>query len=143
MRHAALLAVLALAGCDVTVHTGGDAPLGTFTCQAIKDDACVGPTDRFPVTADAVHMTYRTKDIPKKGDVYLIKWIAEDVGAASAPETLIDSIEKIVPDDSVGATTYFVNSNLTRPTNGWPPGKYRVEIERAGKVETTARFTIQ
>ena len=143
VRRAALLALLALHGCDVTVKTGDGPPLGTFTCTALKDNVCVEPTDRFPSTVDVVHMHFHTKDVPKNGDVYIIRWIAEDVGQTAAPNTLIATLEEKVSDSNVAVTSYRVNSHLTKPTKGWPVGKYRVEVERAGVIETTARFTIQ
>ena len=143
MRHFFLLSLLVAVGCEAKVTLGGDdLPLGTFTCANIEKDACVGPADSFASTAPVVHVLYRTKTLPKQGEVYVIRWIGEDVGAAAPANTVIATLEEKVTDDPALATTYNVNTNLTRPTAGWPPGKYRVEIERAGAIETTARFTI-
>lgn len=122
--------------------TIGADQMGTYTCKDIQEDVCVGPTDRFETTAPVVHVTYKTKDLPKNGDVYSFEWIAEDVGAAAPPNTVIATLDKEVKDVAAGLKNYVVNGRLTRPTKGWPVGAYRVEIEHQGKTVTTARFTI-
>jgi hypothetical protein len=48
-----------------------------------------------------------------------------------------------VGDVVAAAKSYTVNGNLTKPTNGWPVGKYRVEIKYGDKLVTTAQFAIQ
>lgn len=147
MRHAVRLAtwiaLLAVCGCEVKVSVGDDdKPMGTFTCTALKNDTCADPTDRFPPTVEVVHVVYRTKTIPKKDEIYTIRWIGEDVGQVAPPNTVIATLDEKVTDNPAVATSYSVNTHLTKPTAGWPVGKYRVEIERAGTIETTARFAI-
>lgn len=120
--------------------------MGTFTCKDIQNNACVSPTDRFEASVPVIHMSYKTADLPKPGEVYVIEWIAEDVGQAAPADTVIGTVNKEVEDaKGVAASTqnYFVNSSLTKPTKGWPVGKYRVEVKRGEKLETTARFSIQ
>jgi hypothetical protein len=118
--------------------------MGTFTCKDVKDDVCVGPTDKFSAEIPVVHLTFRTKDLPKNGDVYTIQWIAEDVGKAAKPNTVIATLEKKVADiPDFGMKSYFVNTQLSKPTNGWPIGKYRVEVKLGDKLATTAKFAIE
>src|SRR5688572_8475622 len=88
--------------------------LGTFTCADVQKDVCIGPTDRFAATVPVVHMTYSTKDLPKNGDEYTVRWIAEDVGASAPANTAIDSITMKVADVVAGTARYTVNSHLTR-----------------------------
>ena len=130
--------VVALVGCKSKAE-----PMGTFTCREVKNGACVEPTDRFESTIPVVHLTYRTKDIPENGDVYTVQWIAEDVGEAAPANTVIDSVELKVTDVVPATEFYVVNSRLTKPTKGWPVGKYRIEVKRKDKLETTARFAIE
>lgn len=128
---------------DKTGTAIGAEQVGTFTCKDVKDDACIDPTDRFEATAPVVHMTYKTKDLPKNGDVYQMQWIAEDVGDAAPANTVIATVEEEVKDAVDGMQNYVVNSRLSKPNNGWPVGKYRVEVKRGGNLETTARFSIE
>ena len=118
--------------------------LGTFVCADVKDSVCVGPTDRFPADAPVVHVRYKTKDLPKNDDVYKIQWIAEDVGKAAPPNTVIRSLDRTVVDvPDFGLKSYAVNTELSKPDKGWPVGKYRVEIKRGDELVTTARFLIE
>jgi hypothetical protein len=117
--------------------------MGTFICKDVQNDACIGPTDHFDASVPVVHVSYKTKDIPKNGDVYVIQWIAEDVGSAAPANTVISTLKKEVSDVSPAVKSYVANSRLTKPTAGWPVGKYRVEIKLGDKLVTTARFTIQ
>jgi hypothetical protein len=142
LAAAILLAALAVAvvGCK-----GGKAEsdgIGTFTCEDIKGQVCVGPTDQFAATADIVHFLYKTTDVPKRGAVYDIHWIAEDVGEAAPENMLIETIHHKV-EAVEPASFYVVTSYFTKPTNGWPPGSYRVEVKLDGKLATTARFSIK
>ena len=117
--------------------------MGTFVCKDVQSDACVGPSERFEATVPVVHVTYKTTDLPKVGEVYVIQWIAEDVGDAAPPNSVIGTLNEEVKEVAPGTTSYVVNSKLTKPTAGWPVGKYRVEVKRNDKLETTARFSIE
>ena len=138
MRAVVVVALLLACGCKSKADQ-----LGTFTCKDVKDDVCVGPTDTFAPDAPAVHVTYKSTDLPDNGDVYAIRWIAEDVGAAAPANTVISTMTEEVTDAAPGMKNYVVNGRLSKPAAGWPVGKYRVEIERDGKVVTTARFSIK
>ncbi len=117
--------------------------MGTFTCTDLKQDVCLDPTDQFAATVPVVHMTYRTKDLPENGGTYVIKWIAEDVGAAAPANSVIATLNESVTDAQAGMKNYVVNSKLSKPTNGWPVGTYRVEVSYGDKLVTTARFSIR
>jgi hypothetical protein len=142
---AAVVAIAIACGCKSKQagDTIGAETMGTFTCKDVKDDACIAPTDRFEATTPVVHVTYKTKDLPKNGDVYVIAWIAEDVGDAAPPNTVIATLNEEVKDVVAATQNYVVNSRLTKPTNGWPAGSYRVEIKLGEGLLTTARFSIQ
>jgi hypothetical protein len=116
--------------------------MSTQTCKDIQNDVCIDPTDRFEADAPVVHMLYKTTDLPKKGDVYKMQWIAEDVGAAAPKNTVIATLNKEVSDVVPGTETYVVTCRLTKPTKGWPLGSYRIEVKLGDKLVTTARFTI-
>jgi hypothetical protein len=124
--------------------------VGTFTCKTIQNEGadgsnspCVDSTDHFDATIPVVHVTYRTLDLPKSGDAYVVEWIATDVGQAAPPNTTIGTVVYTVEDLPAATKSYTVNGYLTKPTNGWPAGKYRVEIKRGEKLVTTAQFAIQ
>jgi hypothetical protein len=138
---AVCIAWLVLAGACKSKEEGGPT-LGTFTCKDVKDDACIGPTDRFEATVPVIHFTHTTKDIPKNGEVYKVEWIAEDVGTAAPANTVIDTFEEKVTDVVDGMISYTVNSSLTQPGKGFPKGAYRIDVKLGDTVTTTARFKI-
>jgi hypothetical protein len=117
--------------------------MSTFICRDIQNDVCVDPTDHFDANVPIVYMTYKTTDLPKAGDNYVIQWIAEDVGKAAPANAVIATLEEPVSAVPAGAKSYVVNSRLSKPSKGWPLGKYRVEVKLDGKLVTTARFSIQ
>jgi hypothetical protein len=119
----------------------GSEKMGTFVCKEFANDACVDETARFPLDAPVVHVSYKTTTIPKSGQVYTMQWIAEDVGTAAKPNTVIATLEKKVEDlPDFGVKSYSVHTQLSKPTAGWPAGKYRVEIKLGDALVTTARF---
>ena len=128
----------AVAGGSIGAET-----MGTFTCTNLKDDVCVEPTDKFTPTSPVIYLTYKTKDLPENGAKYVIKWIAEDVGAAAPANTAIATLNETVSDAQAGMKNYVVNSKLSKPTAGWPVGRYRVEVSYGDKLVTTARFSVQ
>ncbi len=141
---AASLAVALVCGCKSNV------PLGTFVCQKTHKDVagdsntpCLDSTDHFDAAVPVVQVTYTTPDLPKSGDAYVIQWIATDVGQAAPANTVIATRNEPVGDVVAAATSYSVSGSLTKPTNGWPVGKYRVEIKLGDKLVTTAKFAIQ
>ena len=142
----ALLGVVVAAwlvgGCKGEVSTSSP-EMGTFMCAEVNKGLCVGPTDRFQPSVPVVHVLHRTTDVPRNGDVYEIQWIAEDVGQAAPPNSVITTVDKEVTEVVAGGTYYTLTSHLTKPTNGWPVGQYRVEIGLGGKPVTTARFAIR
>ncbi len=72
-----------------------------------------------------------------KGDVFRGVWIAEDVGAAAPPNTKIDEASLTADEDDFHGAI-----SITKPTKGWPVGKYRVEIYVGDDLATTVQFAI-
>lgn len=117
--------------------------VGTHTCKALKGKLCVGPTDTFEASADEVNVVYTTKDLPKKGDVYVIEWIAVNVGDDVAPKTMVSKVDVPVEEVDSDFVSYTVEGSLSKPTKGWPKGKYRVDVKLRDEVVTSARFEIE
>ena len=143
MTRALLLAAAMLACTSCKSKKLNEETMGTHVCKDVQNDACIGETDKFDASSPVVHVTYKTKDLPKNGDTYSIAWISEDVGSAAPANTTIATVNEPVSDMQSGVQSYTVNSKLTKPTNGWPVGKYRVEIKLGDKTVTTAHFSVQ
>jgi len=117
---------------------------GATMCAKRDGDKCIAPTDSFPGDTPEIHIIYVTKEIPDRNQDVKFRWIAEDVGAAAAKGTLIREVVENTGDDLMlgVATHYTMHTVMTKPTKGWPPGKYKVDIVVAGSVKETARFTV-
>jgi hypothetical protein len=128
---------------DDSKPKGKDRQIGTFVCKTVENGACVEPTDTFDTATGKIHMVFTTKELPKNGDVYSTKWIAEDAGEAAPPNTVLATFDSTVGDIVAGTTSYTVEGEVKPPSKGWPKGQYRVEVMLGDKLVTSAKFKIQ
>ena len=105
--------------------------------MAVALDENTPPTTTFANDAPKLMAFYRTTGTAA-GQTIRGVWIAEDVGDAAPKETKID--EASVPCDRPACNGAF---SLTKPTNGWPVGKYRVEAYVNDALSGTTNFEIQ
>src|SRR5882762_2902925 len=80
---------------------------------------------------------FKTKGI-KDGDKVRGVLIAEDVGDVAPANTKV--LEKTLALDG---DTDDGDFNFSKPTKGWPVGKYRVEVYVNHELATTAKFAIE
>ncbi len=95
------------------------------------------PTDTFTADVAKVYVFFRTTGT-KKGDSLRSVWIADDVGDAAPANTKIDEASVTGDKDDFGGSF-----SLSKPTKGWPVGKYHVDIYAGDQVTTTVKFTIK
>jgi hypothetical protein len=94
------------------------------------------PTTKFAADCPKVHAIIKTTGV-QKGAKFRAVWIAEDVGEKAPANTKIEETATSLDSDTDKA-----DFSLSKPTNGWPSGKYRVEIYANDKLATKAKFTI-
>jgi hypothetical protein len=94
-------------------------------------------TTNFAPDVPELFAMFKTKGA-QSGDKLRGVWIAEYVGSAAPADSKID--EKTVTMDG---DTDDGDLSLSKPTTGWPVGKYRLEIYVNDKLVTTTRFTIE
>lgn len=61
-----------------------------------------------------------------------------DVGDAAPANTKIDEATLTADQDD-----FYGAFSLTKPTKGWPVGKYRVDIYNGDELATSVTFTIK
>ena len=110
--------------------------------QSLKVEAIIAEgQDSKPATAFA-------PDVPKlyaffrsegthTGDKLRGVWIADDVGNAAPKQTTIDQATLTADSEN-----FYGAFSLTKPTKGWPPGKYHVDIYLNDKLAVSPEFTI-
>jgi hypothetical protein len=94
-------------------------------------------TTTFAADAPKVYATFTTKGATN-GDKIRGVWIADDVGDAAPPGTKID--EKTLNAEGDTEDGEF---SLSKPDNGWPVGKYHIEIYVNDELVTKLNFTIK
>lgn len=93
-------------------------------------------TTSFAPDTSKVFALFKTEGA-QQGDKIRGVWIAEDVGDGAPANSKID--EKALTMDG---DTDDGDFSLSKPTKGWPLGKYRLEIYANDKLVTTTKFTI-
>jgi hypothetical protein len=111
---------------------------GDVTVEATMTTAPNGKeTTTFSADAPKVYAAFKTKGA-SDGDKIRGVWIADDVGDAAPKGTKID--EKTL---SAEGDTEDGEFSLSKPINGWPVGKYHVEIYVNDELATKLNFTIK
>ena len=141
--------ILLLQGCgnseqaatpSATTPTTAAAPAGTANPvveSAIAKDSDTPPATKFASDVPKLYAFFKSSGT-RKGDTFRAVWIAEDVGAAAPKETKIDEGTLAADADNFAAAF-----SLSKPTNGWPVGKYRTEIHLGDKLASTSKFSIE
>jgi len=94
-------------------------------------------TTTFAADAAKVFAMFKTKGL-SNGDKIRGVWIADDVGDAAPNGTKIDEKTLKAEGDTEDGTF-----SLSKPTNGWPVGKYHLEIYVNDDLITKLKFTIK
>ena len=101
----------------------------------LAEDKDSKPTTKFEADVPEIFAFFKTTGT-KKGDSLRAVWIGEDVIGA-AKNTKIN--EKSL---SAEGEDFFGSFSMTKPTKGWPVGKYRVDFYSGSEVVTTAKFQV-
>lgn len=114
-------------------------------CTQAVDEECQKNEPNIPYGTDDIYATWVTHSLPKRGSKLLGTLIAEDVGAVAPPNTKV--LDKKFEMDSINtmggkASRFALKLHFNKPTNGWPPGKYRVEYTQDGKQVGLGRFVV-
>lgn len=104
--------------------------------SVIAVDGETKPATSFTSDTPKLFAFFRSKGT-EKGDKLRGVWIAEDVGEAAPANTKIDETTVTADEDN-----FHGAFSLSKPTKGWPVGKYKVEIHDEDELITTVRFTI-
>ena len=103
---------------------------------AVANDENTRPATKFSAAAPQL-VVFFVGDRVKVGEKVRGVWIGEDVGKVAPKTTKI-------AEDTVAITAEGQNGafTLSRPTKGWPVGKYRVELFVNDKLAETVRFEV-
>lgn len=133
MNRLSVYALVIVVVISTSVARAGDVKIQVAMSTGPDDD----PSTTFAADTAKICAFFKTKGL-QDGDKLHSVWIAEDVGDAAPKETKID--EKTL--NAEGDTDDGVFS-LSKPTKGWPVGKYRLEIYVGDELAKTVKFTIK
>ena len=131
-----LMALIAICLVNLPLSPNSHAEGGKLLRAAIAVDRETKPASSFSSDVPKLFAFYIGESL-KEGDSLRGVWIAEDVGTAAPANTKIDESSLVVksPTDN-GAFS------ISKPTNGWPIGSYRIEIYVGDKLAETVKFKI-
>lgn len=140
------LTTLTIVGCGAEAGAGagttGDAPKpmakkAGFTDIVLTDDENAKvPKTSFGKDTPKIWVFYGLENVPV-GDVVKGVWVCEE-SAGVAPNFEIDKAAL-----ELGIGVNVGNFSLSKPTKGWPVGKYRVDLYWNDKVADSVKFTIK
>ena len=127
-----IIAFIAILICLSVAKAGG---------VSVKVRMTTGPQDppstTFAPNTPKLYAIFKTEGAKTGGKIRGVL-IAEDVGdVAPANTKVLETILDMEGDTQAG------DFSFSKPTNGWPVGKYRVEIYVNDELATAAKFTIK
>jgi len=115
------------------VASAGEVKVEAFMTTGPEDEAVTS----FTADTPKLYAMFKTKGA-KDGDKARGVLIAEDVGDVAPPNTTVLETKLDMEGDTDDG-----DFNFSKPTNGWPVGKYRVEIYINDELATKLKFTIK
>src|ERR1700737_4032658 len=131
----ALLKLIALVVTGLFVAQAHPGKMKVEAAVAVDEDT--KPATTFTTSVPKLYAFFKSKGT-HEGDKLRGVWIAEDVGEAAPKNTKIDEAALTADEDD-----FYGAFSLTKPTKGWPAGKYRVEIYAGDDLAATAKFSIK
>jgi hypothetical protein len=125
--------LLAAAMLIAATARAGDVKVDAYMTTTPEDKAVTS----FTADTPKLYIMFKTKGATA-GDKIRAVLIAEDVGDAAPANTKV--LEKTL---NLEGDTEDGDFNFSKPTNGWPTGKYRVEIYVNDQLATKLEFTIK
>jgi hypothetical protein len=100
------------------------------------DDEIEDPTTTFAPSTPKIYCVWKSDGVVV-GTTLRGVWIAEDVGKVAPPNYKIDEASLTVAVANQGSFS------LSKPNNGFPVGKYRLEIYFGKALLKTVPFTVE
>jgi len=119
-----------------------------LTDNIATTDLPIKVKDTFSQNTPVIYVIW-TSDKLQAGQKVKIVWIADDTNNVAAANYKIDSMDLLLDKDGKGSLSSTLPDNswgghfmVTKPTNGWPLGKYHAELYVDGELATKVPFTI-
>ena len=127
------LALVILVALGLAVAGAADVTVRVTMSDELAGDA----VSTFTPDTEKIYALFKTIGA-KKGDKIRAALIAEDVGAVAPANTKV-----LETNITMDGDTDDGDFNFSKPTNGWPVGKYRVDVYLNDQLLETAKFTVK
>jgi tRNA (Thr-GGU) A37 N-methylase len=128
-----IFALLIAALISVSIVRAGEVKIDVVITTGMNAE----PTTTLPADTGKVFALFKTQGL-QGGEKLRGVWIADDVGTAMAKGTKLD--EKTVTQEGDTEDGVF---SLSKPTRGWPIGKYHIDIYVNDDLTSSAKFKIK
>jgi hypothetical protein len=115
----------------------GSSQSGKSLTAVLSREPAGEPAQSFSDETPTIYLRWHAEGL-NAGEKIRCIWIAEDVGSAAPANYHVDDASSTANGAHASGTF-----NLSKPKNGWPEGKYRVEIYIGASVAQTLPFTIE
>src|SRR3954452_580632 len=112
------------------------APPMSLKLEAMRD-VNAKPQTKFAAKTPSIIIRWHGENLPVGGTVR-VAWVAEDVGDLVESGFVIDQTRTQVETSKFGA-----RFTISRPRDGWAPGKYRVDLFVDDELKDTLGITIE
>ena len=110
---------------------------GTVTKAELRaEPAGQGPSSSFGPDTPKIICEWTVEDVTAGTEISGV-WVAVDSGGVAPPNYRIDEAKLTLSGPMSGTFS------ITKPTKGWPKGRYQLEIYLDGKLAKTVPFTIE
>jgi hypothetical protein len=127
------LALLIAVGVSLCTVLGGDVKVDITLATDVEGV----PVTSFSSDTTTLYAMFQTKGI-KAGDKVRGALIAEDVGNVAPANTKVADKTLTLDENTDDGDFYF-----SKPDNGWPVGKYRIDIYVNEQLAGSVKFTIK
>lgn len=128
-----IFALVVFSALGIGIAGGGDVSVTVRMSNELAGEE----VSTFTPGTDKIYALFKTIGA-RNGDKIRAALIAEDVGAAAPANTKV--LETNIDMDG---DTDDGDFNFSKPSNGWPVGKYRVDVYLNNQLLATAKFTVK
>ncbi|MDQ6912543.1 MAG: hypothetical protein M3128_06665 [Verrucomicrobiota bacterium] len=123
-------------GPAVVVPSSSPPPQASFKLE-IAQEREGAPAAEIKSDAENIFVRWNGENLPIHS-VVRIAWVAEDVGDVAWPNFVVDETKT-----EISTPTFGARFTLSRPKDGWAPGKYRVDLYLDDQLQSAAKVTIR
>ncbi len=133
---------------NTSIFANDPIKIDTVLTDKMSDDNPGPATEAFTKDTPMIYIAWKSDQL-KEGQTIKGTWIAEDTNNAAPPNYKIDEATLTLTKDfkakmlsTLPGSYWGGKFSMSKPNNGWPVGKYRIDISVDGTIVKTIKFTV-